>query len=455
MTALVPLLLIGAAFEPAGVHALTAPLNIWDVAAEDLNGDGWKDIVAVGCDERSHPPEKAVYVYFGRPGFGYPETPDLTLPLDPAVGALFFAEVDGSAPRELIASASEQATIYRYVHPEFEKAGQTTFASILPTAAKQPRFLPHAAEDLTGDGIDEWFIPVATGYELRNAEGSVARVRCDVVGNVQGNNGMAIRFNAPAYQTFSVPGSASKAMAFFGDEVVDFAYGPGWTKHERFEVPLNLGEKWETVSRMADINGDGLPDIMLTQTEGTVNIKGLTQVYIADGPMSFPSKPTATFEVKESFASPILHDVDGDGKLDLILVNIPFGVKLFVNYFLFKRVTVKIDVYLFDGNGYPAQPSYTSSLTIEAPDGNEQATYAMGDFNGDGRADAAIATDADSLAIHLGEAGRFFASRPSLTVAVPSMGSARAEDLNGNGREDLVIFHPFGENKKRIEVILF
>ena len=206
---------------------------------------------------------------------------------------------------------------------------------------------------------------------------------------------------------------------------------------------------------MDDINDDGMPDLIVTQTQGTINLKALTQVYLAQGPMTYSETPTATFESRGSFAAPILKDVNGDKKLDIIFVNIPFGVKFFVNLFVWKKLGVDLQIYLFDGAGFATKPDFSTSLSIDAPEGKEQAAYALGDFNGDGKTDAAFGAGPEQLLLHAGGSGKFISPKPYMTLKVPAFGVARPYDLNGNAAEDIVVFHPGIKLKERIEVLVF
>ena len=79
----------------------------------------------------------------------------------------------------------------------------------------------------------------------------------------------------------------------------------------------------------------------------------------------------------------------------------------------------------------------------------------MGDFTGDGQLDAAMGIGAEKLAIYEGDSKTFLSAKPWKTFAIPAFGVARSEDLDGSGTEDIVLFHPSGDQKKRIDVILF
>lgn len=442
-------------FAAPAHYVLHEETSIWDVALEDINGDGKVDVFALCCDEESDPLRKYLAIHLARGAGVYPPAPSFTLDLDPNVGTVYFAEVDGTPPVELVALDAESATVFRYNTSAFEPAKTCAFRSLLPSGSKEPLFLKKATEDLDGDGIDEWLIPTAACYEVRTADRLVAKVDCDVVSRIHMGDTVYITHRLPAYHAFDVEGYEQKCLAFLSDEYADFAYGPNWSEHTRFHIPENLEEKWEASAKMDDINGDGLPDLVVTQTKGTVNLRVLTQVYLANGPFSYPKVATATFETKGAIASPALEDVDGDERPDLVFIRIPFGLTTFVNYFLRGRVTVHLDVHVFNGTGFDPKPTFQTKLSLDAPEGREQVAYSVGDFNGDGRLDVAFGNKANKLAIFTGSEDRFMSKRPWITLELPTFGVARTEDLNNNGCDDIVLFHPAGDLKKQIEVVVF
>lgn len=447
-------LVLGAVAEPR-IYALQADASVWDVTAFDVDGDGKTDVVAVCCDEKSDPLNKFIAVYLAGEGHDYPERPSFTVPLDPALSVLFPAEVDGKAPRELIAAGAEGIVVFGFDDGSLVPMQEQSFLSLFPSGSREPNFLKKAAQDLDGDGVDEWFVPIPSGFAVRNPEGLIASVRCDVDSGMRTGSGIYISNKFPAYFAFQQEGRNDKAIAFLSDEYADFAYGDKWTERDRFKIPLNVDDKWDTSSDMEDINGDGVPDLVITQTKGTINLKAVTQVYIAEGPMKYPDKPSVAFESNGSFAAPILKDVNGDKKLDIIFVNFPIGVRFFVNFFVWKKLTIDLHIHLYKDAGFTTKPDFTTAVSIEAPDGKEQAAYCMGDFNGDGKTDAAFGAGRDKLLLHAGGDAKFISSKPYLTLNVPAFGIARPYKLDGNDAEDIIIFHPGIDRKEFIEVLLF
>ena len=434
---------------------LEAPQNVWDVTVHDFDNDGRNDIAVVSCDERSNPLEKQLGIYLATETGAYTREPSATLTLPADSGELFLAQTDDSPAKEIVLTDGEGAVIYSFIDGKLQQTGESRFTSLLPSGVREPSFLRSVASDLDGDGIDEWVVPMPLGVEVRRPDAAIARVRCDIQSNASGGDSLYISHRLPATHPFTLEGSGQKGIAFLSDEFADFAYGPNWSQHRRYEIPVNLEEKWESDATMADINGDDWPDLMVTQTRGTVNLEVMTQVYIAAAPFAYPAEPSAVFQAKGSIANGMLRDVNGDGLIDMIFIRVPFGVSNIVNFMLRGKVTVEADVYLFDGLRFSDKADYEGSLTIDAPEGREQVANATADFNGDGRLDLAIASSRDTLAIHVGEKDRLFSREPFWEVTVPSFGTARYTDLNGDAAQDLLIHRPDGEFSKRVEVILF
>ena len=435
--------------------ALETALHVWDVDTSDLNGDGVADILLLTSDEDSYPLRKELALFLSDATGGYPAVPSAVVPLEPTVGTAMLAECDGAAPKELVLLDATGASVHRFAGGGFEKICDTRFFSLLPSHAKEPSFLKHSAKDLLGDGRDVWFIPTPSGYDLRRMEGSLVTAECDVVSEMRREENTYIVHRLPAVHPFEVPGEPHRGIAFLSDQFADFAHGPDWKQHERFRIPMNLKEKWQGSAKMEDFNNDGLPDLVVTQMKGTINMMAQTQIYVAHERFKYPETPTRTFATKGGISSPILIDVDGDKQKDVVLIGIPLGVSNFINFFVRGKLSVHADVYLFDGAGFAADPTFSTSLTMDAPEGRERVAYTFGDFNGDGRLDVAFGKTSDTLAIRTGEKERFLSSDPWTTVKVPSFGIADEYDLNGNRAQDIVMYHPGGPNARRVDVIVF
>jgi hypothetical protein len=443
------------AMDPPVTYVLKTELNTWDVEARDLNGDGNLEIIALTCDEKSFPLKKQLELFIPNEAGTYPSAPNAKLALDSKVGVCLFAQVDKQAPPELVAADSFGAKVFSFRNNRFEQTSEPVFASLLPTGAKEPVFYKTGAVDLDGDGRDEWLIPVPSAYSVRTPEGELAVIPCDVSSNLRDGTNLYISHRLPQLTAFSVPGEPRKSLTFLSDEFADFAHGDHWSQHSRFKIPLNLEGNWDSQAIMKDVDNNGLPDLLVTQTKGTLNVTVLTQVYLASAPYTYSEKPTAAYSVTGSFASPLLVDVDGDKNEDLVFIKVPYGLKLFTNFLLRHKVNVVAEVHLFSNGGFRQEPDYESNLTIDAPEGRQKVAYTLGDFTGDGRKDAAFGMGKEKMAIYVGSPGQFLDSKPAVQLDIPAFGEARTHRLNKNQADDIVLFHPAGQDGKRIEVVVF
>jgi len=217
-------LLITTGADPR-VFQLEPGESVWDVAAHDFDGDGQQDILTLCCDEKSDPLDKHCALFLAQPGGRFQKTPTVRLALAPDIGAIFLAEMNGPAPKEIVAASADGAQIYTFRDGQLEEIAAPRFTSLFPSAAPEPGILEGHAEDLDGDGIDEWIVPVPTGYEVRTPFSVLKRIRCDVNSAIRTGSGMQITNRLPAFHAFALPDSKQKALAFLSEEVADFGQG--------------------------------------------------------------------------------------------------------------------------------------------------------------------------------------------------------------------------------------
>ncbi len=438
-----------------GVYSLTTAENVWDVAVGDMNLDGFKDVFLLINDETAFPPKKQLAVHIATASGEYEQTPTLQVTLPGETGAVFIAEVDGIPPRELVAVHGAGATVFHYACEHLSAMNTVQFNALYPTNSREPCFIKNGVADLQQDGIEEWLVPTAQGLQVRTMDREIITVPFDVVSEMRSGESLYIIHRLPDFQTFTLDGQQALGLAFLSDEFADFAYGDNWSQHKRIRLPMNLEEKWDASATMKDITGNGFPDLVVTQTRGTVRMYAETQVYLAQEPFVYPDKPDAVFSSNGAVSSPLVLDVNGDGQMDLLFIRIPFGVKNMVNFFVRGKIAVQAEVHLFNGKQYSQSADYKTSMTMDAPEGRERVAYTFGDFNGDGRTDVAYGSENDILSVYTGEPERFISSKPWKNFDMPAFGTARTCNLNNNKAEDIIMFRPGGDNAKRVDIIVF
>jgi hypothetical protein len=79
---------------------------------------------------------------------------------------------------------------------------------------------------------------------------------------------------------------------------------------------------WKTGVTIADVNGDGLPDIYVCEVGGYKNLQGRNELFINNGDLTFTEKAHEYGLDTEGFnTQAVFFDYDHDGDLDMFLVN--------------------------------------------------------------------------------------------------------------------------------------
>ena len=168
---------------------------------------------------------------------------------------------------------------------------------------------------------------------------------------------------------------------------------------------------------VGDFNGDGIPDLIVGDDE----IYSAT-VLLGKGDGTFTQGET--IQTGDFGASVAVADFNGDGKLDLAITNDYFN----------GGVTNNNTVSILLGNG---DGSFQAEENL--PTGKQPLSVVVGDFNGDGKLDLAVANFlSNDVTILLGYGDGTFTNAPSVaTGSGPS--SIAVGDFNGDGKTDLAV----------------
>jgi hypothetical protein len=236
-----------------------------------------------------------------------------------------------------------------------------------------------------------------------------------------------------AARDFNGDGKPDVVVAAGSSNAVLFASGNG---NGTFQAPVTVPAGASTYSLDAgELNGDGKLDLVMASGLALTNSSSTTvTVLLGNGNGTFQSPRTAAGFVNAVDAK--LADFNGDGKLDMVVVN---GSSL--NSSGLPQSGAGISIALGNGDGTFQAPILLSS-------GTRPARAFVADVNGDHKPDILVITQDSNfnsvIAVFLNAGGGAFAP-PSFLATDTDPSSVAIGDLNNDGNPDLLITHCCGE----------
>jgi hypothetical protein len=256
------------------------------------------------------------------------------------------------------------------------------------------------------------------------ASGTVSILLGDGTGNFTAGATPAVG-NSPysiAAGDFLGNGNLDLAVANSGDGTVSILLGDG-TGNFTVAATVTVGSSPHSVVA-GDFLGNGNLDLAVANSgDGTVSIlKG-------DGTGNFTGLPNSPVTVERTPNSVAVGDFNGDGVLDLAVANECGDDPRCAS-------PGSVSILLGDGAG-----NFSAAATSPVPVGVNPWSVAVGDFNSDGNLDLAVANFTNgTVSVLLGDGAGNFSTATALPVSVGvKPESVAVGDFNGDGNPDMAV----------------
>jgi FG-GAP-like repeat/HYDIN/CFA65/VesB-like, Ig-like domain/Cep192 domain 4 len=333
------------------------------MTSADLNGDGRSDLITVNVNG-------SVSVFLGNGDGTFQTERDYVVLKNNDLSSVVAVDLNGDGKLDLAVCVVETAQLAVLLGNGDGTFGTPSFYS---TGGSSPQVL--AAGDFNGDGFIDI---VVTNY----GSNTVGLLLGNGDGSFRASSTSAVGFE-PYFMTvgdFNKDGKLDLIASSPIEGYFSILLGKG---DGSFGTPTNIPAGINPAQLVAaDFDGDGNLDVaVVNENDALVNT---VSVFLGNGDGTF--KPLVQYDVGSSPYPIALGDLDGDGRLDLIVLNASFSAPT-------------LSVLYGNGDG-TFQPQAVFQTTVAS-------TIALGDFNGDGRLD-------------IGDASQYF-STASLLIQIPSV----------------------------------
>lgn len=465
-----------------------------DTVLGDFSGDGVVDILNTSIHFDAEPPTRWLALHIQDKARGFLPTPDFLWPIHATAAALTFGNFLPSGGVEICTIAPDGVYYYPFEKGRLVEEPRKLVHARTFFASPSPRALPvwMFPQDISGNGLDDLLLPVAEGYRayFQTEPGRFGKVSRLEAPAGSGPSVAPARFpesleyvaslfsvqvRLPRFALADIDGDGRKDLAtiqgnvvtyFFQREPEEFRMQRPWSARYMVST-LEENLRRDTINYMQvgfhDIDGDTLPDLVVSKTEGELGLfESLkTSIYVHFGATGRGNyDPNVFIAVHGVSIDPQFLDMNGDGKLDCLTSRLRTDlVNQALTMGILGDVSVEYEVFQFDGEtqSYLESPVYSYPVRITFEDIEKKGAasrpllYVTGDITGDGRPDQVrFDPRTDTLEVHPGR-DRFAGGGKARIDFDPTAHIAHKlerhprfvqfHDLNADGRMDILLHY--------------
>lgn len=450
-----------------------------DTVVYDFNGDGRADVLCTCIDTETEPPTRWAFFYYQKADGSFESKPDRALPIPRQVVALVYGDFDGDAATEVGFLASDGVYFFPKDSDKPVKLIHTAVFFTAPSDFIIPVW--QYRQDLDGNGLDDLLVPVDKGYKVyfQTEKGKFGRIsslesddrdpsrralKVSSRATQDRYRSSTLRFEklVPRLEAVDIDGDGKKDLVSISKDLltVFFMSAEGTYDPKAREIrevkTLSSKEQADSVEvtgiQFIDLNGDKLPELVVTKIEGQLGmVESLqTNIYIHRGNGKAAFTPEQSLLIPGLSIFPTFIDMDGDGKLDLYATFVSTGViQKLLEAKIMGDVNITTGVWRCTDEGYKDM-DYTKDLLVKSEVIEKRSgvpvVYIGGDFNGDKRPDMIIVQPGKEIGIHMGrkhyKGGSTtigFEANPSQSIPITDQPDfVQFFDINGDGITDLI-----------------
>ncbi len=461
---------------------------------EDLNNDNKPDVIMVHETKE----KKRMISIFLQQDDGFPQKADQTWEFDKRVILFDIGDVSKGSNKDIVCILKDGIYYYPLENGKFNlslhKLLDTDSIFVVPNKDSISSW--NFVLDLNNDQIDDLFIPLFDGYGIfyKSETGNyefVSKIIAPVTGEISGSrqeNGIGdsafARYTTATFlfkdynqdnRSDIIALDEDHLYIFFQGESGRFSNESG--QHEIVSIienkkglQISIGGKNKNeqvkINKIADINNDGLLDIIAQKMETQANLLDPTsqlQIYLGKKSGSntgaiFDITPDQIIVCEGLQIGAELKDLNSDNYMDMIVPSIKLGVLKIVKMLLMRRATLEVLIYNSDSSGkYSVTPDFIRDLSIEFSysGGSTIPVNDFNDYNGDGQMDILTCKSNKELVIYFGrKEGLFAEKKPDVEyeINLPQDGTAISSvSLNNDKKMDLIIDYSDHTVEKDVE----